>query len=78
MPRGPATTKTEFQRYLDAVPDAVPSLRKLLKTYLDNPHCNHTFGFWLRVKHRSTFDHAYASFWLRKPSLYGKVYEDTL
>jgi hypothetical protein len=76
MPTGPSTNKTEFQRYLNAFPDACPSLRAILKTYRANPHFNDTFGFWLRVKHRPKFDFAYTRWWLRKPSLFGKVYED--
>lgn len=76
MPTGPATNKTEFQRYLNAHPDAVPALRAIAKTYAANPHGKHTFGFWLRVKYRATFDAAYSAWWLHRPSLYGKVYDE--
>lgn len=72
----PATNKTEFQRYLNAHPDSVPSLRATAKAYASNPHGKHTFGFWLRVKHRPKFDIAYARFWLKHPELYGVVYDE--
>lgn len=76
MPSVPATNKTEFQRYLNDRPDAVPSLRRLSVTYAANPHGKHTFGFWLRVKHRAVFDTAYRRFWLNHPELYGVIYAD--
>lgn len=76
MPSGPATNKTEFQRYLNAHPDAVPALRPSAKSYAANPHGKHTFGFWLRVKHPSHFDAAYARWWLRHPRLFGVIYAE--
>lgn len=72
----PTTNKTEFQRYLNVHPRAVPALASFARTYADNPHGRGTFGFWLRVKHRPVFDRAYASWWLASPRLFGQVYED--
>lgn len=76
MPRPATTNKTEFQRYLNAHPFAVPFLQKLSTEYAANPHGKHTFGFWLRVKHRARFDAAYSRFWLKHPRLYGVVYTE--
>lgn len=70
-----ATNKTEFQRYLNENPEDCPTLRKLAAHYAENPHGKHTFGFWLRVKHRPIFDRAYRQFWLRSPKLHGLVYD---
>jgi hypothetical protein len=71
-----ATNKTEFQRYLNAHPNSVPTLLRLATIYSVNPHGKHTFGFWLRVKHRPVFDTAYSRFWLRNPKLYGVIYTE--
>lgn len=71
-----ATNKTEFQRYLNAHPESVPFLLKLSAVYAKNPHGKHTFGFWLRVKDRRTFDVAYSRFWLKHPELYGVIYAE--
>lgn len=71
---GVATNKTEFQRYLNENPQAVPSLSRLSATYADNPRGKNTFGFWLRVRHRRTFDIEYRRWWLRHPRLHGVIY----
>lgn len=71
-----ATNKTEFQRFLNERPSSVPILALLAVRYALNPRGKSTFGFWLRVKHRRTFDRAYNSYWLKHPKLHGVIYAD--
>lgn len=74
MPKGPATTKTEFQRYLDDHPESVPSLRPIAKTYASMPKTKRAFGFWLRWAKPAVFDVAYSSWWLKHPEHFCEVY----
>lgn len=82
MPQSPApkTNKTEFMRYLNDYGVLVPMLRVRRREYSAIPNSMtvklNTFGMWVRTKYRSEFDVAYIRFWLRKPHLYGKVYEE--
>lgn len=78
MPRGvtSATNKTEFMRYLDAYPTAIPALRKRAKEYDLVPSRN-CFGQWVRSKHADDFNAAYEEFWLTHPKLYGTIYQET-
>lgn len=75
MPSGqrPATTKTEFARYLNENEEAVPSLKALLFDWRKTPHRLNTFGIWLRINHEPRFRHAFESWWLRHPELFGTV-----
>ena len=80
MPSGtsdsPLTTKTEFARYLDSHPESVPSLRVAYLAYKNVNPKGVTFGFWLRCKRYPDFSRTYANWWLKRPSLYGKVYAE--
>ncbi len=81
MPTGlvPRTNKTEFMRYLNAYAVLVTPLRKRAREYFTITNSmttrRDTFGMWIRTKHRPEFDLAYAKFWLKRPDLYGKVYD---
>lgn len=70
-----ATNKTEFQRYLNDNPRAVKTLLRLSGEYAANPRGKDTFGFWLRVKHRRTFDIEYRRWWLKHPKRHGVIYK---
>jgi hypothetical protein len=77
MPKpGCATTKTEFMRYLNENPTAVPSLKKMADSYQQNRYRRgQQFGFWLKLKKPADFDRAYSAFWLKQPKLHGAIYE---
>lgn len=81
MPSGsvPTTNKTEFMRYLNDYGVMVPMLRVRRREYAAIPNSMtvrlDTFGMWIRTKYRPEFDAAYVRFWLKRPDLYGKVYE---
>ncbi len=74
-----ATTKTDFQRYVNDHPTVVPWWLKFYEEYKLTPHKNKTanslFGFWMRVKYRAKFDATYKKFWLAHPELHDKVYD---
>jgi hypothetical protein len=76
-----ATNKTEFQRYLNDFPESVPSLASLHRRYQATPHKrsgNGLFGFWLRRMAPNKFAATYTRFWLTRPDLHGKVYENVV
>ncbi len=71
-----ATTKTEFLRYLNENPTAVPSLKKTADAYQQNRNRRgQQFGLWLKLKKPAMFDKAYAQYWLKHPHLFGVIYE---
>jgi hypothetical protein len=69
------TNKTEFMRYLDANPEAIPALKSRYTEYHVNFAKGSRFGDWLRQKYLSIFVQFYKSWWLQHPELYGKVYQ---
>ena len=70
----PVTSKTEFMRYLDEHPAEVASLRTRLVEYR-TLNRGTTFGSWLRSRHLEEFTRAYHYWWLRRPTLFGVVYQ---
>lgn len=70
------TNKTEFMRYLDAHPKTVPALRKYIPLYLKCGSAANCFGLWVRNKHQTNFNAAFDNFWMKKPKLWGKIYEE--
>ena len=76
-----ATTKTDFQRYVNDHPTVVPWWSKFHEQYKATPHKQSgdgLFGFWMRVKFPDKFDTAYRRLWLKRPDLHDKVYEDVV
>ena len=69
------TNKTEFMRYLDDNPTAVKELDRRLKEYRVNFARGTKFGGWMRQKYLAHLSRLYHSWWLKRPELFGKVYQ---
>jgi hypothetical protein len=69
------TNKTEFMRYLDANPGAIKGLSKRHREYHINFARGTKFGDWMRQKYLTHFSQFYHNWWLKRPELYGKVYQ---
>lgn len=70
------TDKTDFMRYTDAHPSACSLLAKRLTEYNKCVHRGGGFGLWVRNKYRPDFDAAYTRWWLKKPHLFGVIYDE--
>ena len=76
MPSVPATTKIDFQRYLNDNESEVPGLRRLSKYYRQHNRTRSTFGMWLHARHLHEFQRAYHSWWLHRPRLWNADYAE--
>jgi len=72
------TNRTEFARYLDANPDALPELKHLSDYYFSKHrkkmNITPQFGQFLRSVHKYLFVEKYESFWLKRPDLWDGHY----